>query len=150
MEILQSYTSLMASDTDLALRRTLLAHDRTLMAWIRTSVSLISFGFTIYKFFQYLVETEKTSLPHTHFGPRQFAIGMISVGVLALAIAIVDYRRSVKVLEQEHSTRYQSLTGVLAAIIFFMGLALLIVVLLCLLAQMGSYTFVLLELFSRT
>ena len=38
--------------TNLAYERTALANDRTLMAWIRTSTSLISFGFTIYKFFQ--------------------------------------------------------------------------------------------------
>ncbi len=42
--------------TVLATDRTRLAHDRTLMAWVRTSTSLISFGFTIYKFFQYLQE----------------------------------------------------------------------------------------------
>ncbi len=41
--------------TELALDRTYLAHDRTLMAWVRTATSLISFGFTIYKFFQYMI-----------------------------------------------------------------------------------------------
>ena len=35
--------------TDLATTRTLMAADRTLMAWIRTALSLLSFGFTIYK-----------------------------------------------------------------------------------------------------
>jgi putative membrane protein len=40
------------SNTDLAFERTVLAYERTLMAWIRTAISLISFGFTIYKFFQ--------------------------------------------------------------------------------------------------
>ena len=30
--------------------RTRLAYERTLMAWVRTATSLISFGFTIYKF----------------------------------------------------------------------------------------------------
>ena len=42
--------------TKLALERTFLAYERTLMAWTRTSVSLISFGFTLFKFFQYMVE----------------------------------------------------------------------------------------------
>ena len=37
--------------TRLAYERTVLAHERTLMAWLRTAVSLITFGFTIYKFF---------------------------------------------------------------------------------------------------
>jgi uncharacterized membrane protein YidH (DUF202 family) len=36
---------------DLSIKRTRLSYDRTLMAWIRTATSLISFGFTIYKFF---------------------------------------------------------------------------------------------------
>ena len=39
--------------TRLALDRTHLAHERTLMAWVRTATSLISFGFTIYKFFSF-------------------------------------------------------------------------------------------------
>ena len=38
--------------TRLAVDRTRLAYERTLMAWVRTATSLISFGFTIYKFFQ--------------------------------------------------------------------------------------------------
>ncbi len=45
-------THLADERTSLALDRTRLAHERTLMAWVRTAVSLISFGFTIYKFFQ--------------------------------------------------------------------------------------------------
>jgi uncharacterized membrane protein YidH (DUF202 family) len=32
--------------------RTLFSHERTLMSWVRTATSLITFGFTIYKFFQ--------------------------------------------------------------------------------------------------
>ena len=39
--------------TELAVDRTWLAHERTLMAWVRTATSMISFGFTIYKFFQF-------------------------------------------------------------------------------------------------
>ena len=36
----------------LALDRNKLAAERTLMAWVRTALSMISFGFTIYKFLQ--------------------------------------------------------------------------------------------------
>jgi len=39
-------------NTNLAYERTNLAHERTLMAWVRTGTSLITFGFTIYKYFQ--------------------------------------------------------------------------------------------------
>ncbi len=45
-------TKNMAPDasTKLAADRTQLAYDRTLLAWTRTAISLITFGFTIYKF----------------------------------------------------------------------------------------------------
>jgi len=120
----------MATD-DLALRRTFLAHERTLMAWIRTSTSLISFGFTIYKFFQYLVQTNLVDHPpHRFFGPRSFALCMISVGVTALATAVIDYQHTLKILEREHGVKYRSLAGKLAGLMFFLGMGLLIVVLL--------------------
>ncbi|MEJ1963151.1 MAG: DUF202 domain-containing protein [Gammaproteobacteria bacterium] len=40
--------------TKLSLTRTRLAGERTLMSWIRTSFSMISFGFTMGKFLEYL------------------------------------------------------------------------------------------------
>ena len=51
-----SGTVLAEERTDLALQRSLMAGERTLMAWIRTALSMIGFGFSIYKFFQYLPE----------------------------------------------------------------------------------------------
>jgi inner membrane protein YidH len=50
----QQRTDLAQERNDLALQRTIVAAERTLMAWIRTALSMIGFGFTIYKFFQYL------------------------------------------------------------------------------------------------
>jgi putative membrane protein len=44
-----SDTELKTSDI-LALDRTRMAAERTLMAWVRTALSMIGFGFTIYKF----------------------------------------------------------------------------------------------------
>jgi putative membrane protein len=117
----------MASNEELALRRTFLAHERTLMAWVRTSVSLISFGFTIYKFFQYMSE-EIPLQRKTYFGPREFAASMIGLGVLSLAMAVIDYRRTRKILDLDE-LNYRSLAGKLAAIVFVFGLALLIIVL---------------------
>ena len=45
----------------LALDRTRMAAERTLMAWVRTALSMIGFGFTIYKFLQ--VVQEQSTLP---------------------------------------------------------------------------------------
>ena len=50
---MESSDARMDTGTRLAVDRTRLAYERTLMAWIRTAVSMITFGFTIYKFFQF-------------------------------------------------------------------------------------------------
>jgi putative membrane protein len=119
----------MASGMDPTIRRTLLAQERTLMAWIRTSVSLISFGFTIYKFFQYLVQEREANLSRVRFGPRAYALTMIGLGVLALAIGLVDYRHARIELNENRDT-YYSPAGMFAFAILLMGFLLMSVVLL--------------------
>jgi uncharacterized membrane protein YidH (DUF202 family) len=42
------------------------------MAWVRTASSLISFGFTIYKAFEYLRQRQP-DVAHGVLGPRNFA-----------------------------------------------------------------------------
>jgi putative membrane protein len=90
------------TSTRLAVTRTMVALDRTLMAWIRTSVSLISFGFTIYKFFQYL--RNDTSVTHTErlLSPRGVALVLIGLGVGALSLATLDYRSQRQALAAEY------------------------------------------------
>lgn len=67
----------MDAGTTLAVDRTRLAHERTLMAWVRTATSLISFGFTIYKFFQIEFAKEGARAVDRLIGPREFALIMI-------------------------------------------------------------------------
>ena len=55
--------------TDLAVERTVMGAGRTLMAWIRTALSMISFGFTIYKFLQAAAEGKANSVMQL-MGPR--------------------------------------------------------------------------------
>jgi len=63
--------------TDMAATRTLMAADRTLMAWVRTSLSLSSFGFTIYKVLHALAESG-TNLPH---GQTPRDVGLVLTGL---------------------------------------------------------------------
>src|SRR5499426_3320128 len=85
--------------TKLAVERTRLAHERTLMAWVRTATSLISFGFTIYKFFQ----IERAGMPHEgFFGPTFFSLVMISIGLLALLMATLEHRRSLDAIDAQY------------------------------------------------
>lgn len=61
---------------DLAFDRTRAAYERTMIAWIRTATSLITFGFSIYKFFQ--IEAPPSGQPNRLIGPRGFASSYFS------------------------------------------------------------------------
>ena len=92
-------TDMAGERTDLAVNRTVAAYDRTLIAWVRTAVSLISFGFTIYKFFQAF--TEKGTDPS--FGllsPRKLGMLMLSMAVLSLLFATVQNHLQLKKLRE--------------------------------------------------
>jgi putative membrane protein len=65
--------------TRLAVDRTRLAHERTLMAWVRTATSLISFGFSVYKFFQFELSKEDI-----------VAVLVSGLGVLALLLGAFE------------------------------------------------------------
>jgi putative membrane protein len=75
------------ASTKLALDRTRLAHERTLMAWVRTATSLISFGFTMYKFFAFQAETETHRPLADLVSPRAFGSIMICTGIVSLVFA---------------------------------------------------------------
>ena len=85
-----------ATSDDLARQRTLMAADRTLMAWIRTTLSMISFGFTIYKFLEAVNQTREGTVRMN--GPRNLGLTLISLGVVSLAIACLQYRHTAQQL----------------------------------------------------
>ena len=71
--------------TLLAVDRTRLAHERTLMAWIRTATSMISFGFTIYKFLEAQpVRERRFTFMERLLAAQNFAVIMISIGLVGL------------------------------------------------------------------
>jgi len=74
---------------DLGLERTLMAADRTLMAWLRTSLSLYSFGFTMYKIMQSLAEAG-TVAPRAE-APQTVGMFMASMGTLAMLMGTAQY-----------------------------------------------------------
>jgi len=109
------------NSTQLAMDRTRLAHERTLLAWVRTATSLISFGFTIYKFFQYLREQKQLTSDRL-FGPREFALMMIGFGLLALLFATLQHRRDMVILRTQYPGVPYSLATVLAGLLSILGI----------------------------
>ena len=107
------------ASTRLAVERTRLANERTLMAWIRTSTSLIAFGFTIFKFFQYLATQEHR---HTIVSPWVVGMLMIVIGLTALALAWFQHRQEMKSLRAQVAHMPYSLAGLMAGLIAALGL----------------------------
>lgn len=110
----------------MALDRTLLAHDRTLMAWVRTSASMISFAFTIYKFFQFEQGKELSGTTRARFSPRDFAILMAAIGVVSLILAIFQYRKQTSQIRSQLPGISFSLSETVAVLISFFGLLVLV------------------------
>jgi len=122
---LPSTTELAHERTDLALERTRLAHERTMMAWIRTSTSMISFGFGIYKFFDYFQGSK--GITQGAFGPRPFAIFMIATALFVLAGASVQNWSELRRLRKEGPVP-RSLAGAVAIVVSILGILALIAV----------------------
>jgi putative membrane protein len=110
------------SSTDLAIERTWLAHERTMMAWVRTATSLISFGFTLHKFFQYQIQQGQAAAASRLLGPREFALVMIGTGLVALALATFQHRRGLQTLSAGHAKQPRSVAAVVASLIAALGL----------------------------
>ncbi len=96
------------------------------MAWIRTCTSLIAFGFTIFKFFQYLATKEE--LHRAVLSPWVVGVLMILVGIVGLALAWIQHRQAMKALKAEVGTMPYSISGIMAGFIAVVGIAALIMV----------------------
>ena len=99
------------------------------MAWVRTATSLISFGFTIYKFFQFDVARQPLNAS-PFIGPRGFALLMITIGLVSLALSTVQHRRDMKALRDEFGNVPYSTAAIVATLVAGLGLLALVVVLL--------------------
>ena len=107
--------------TRMAADRTRLAYERTMMAWVRTATSLISFGFTIYKFFELELRGKAAVAEGGHIGPRAFALVMIVTGLVALVLAGIQHRESMRALAAAYGRQPRSVAGLVAALIAFLG-----------------------------
>ncbi len=105
---------------EMAVERTIMAAERTLMSWTRTSISLISFGFTIYKFVQYMQEQGKAVIIKDPAGPRNFGMALISIGAIALFVASIQYRQLQRKLRPKKKLPY-SLSVMVAWAVILLG-----------------------------
>ncbi|HXQ74595.1 MAG TPA: DUF202 domain-containing protein [Pyrinomonadaceae bacterium] len=109
-----------STSTELAVDRTRLAHDRTMMAWVRTAASLISFGFTIYKFFQYMRE-QGQPVQNQILGPREFALFLIAIGLFSLVLATLQSRHEMRLMRKHYAHVPFSLANLVAGMVAILG-----------------------------
>lgn len=114
-------TELAEKRTNLANQRTNMAAERSLMAWIRTALSMIGFGFSIYKFFQYLPEELAAGNIQRPQAPRNLGLTLIALGTLALATATWQHWTYLREMRASHAQHGWSLSFVVAIFVTLIG-----------------------------
>jgi putative membrane protein len=92
------------------------------MAWIRTTFSMISFGFTIYKFMQ-VYEQQNAAVVLKQHAPRNVGLTLVGIGTLALIVACIQHFRFMKSLSPGQSYKFWvDLSLIMAALLGLLGL----------------------------
>ena len=105
----------------LAIDRTRLAAENTLMAWVRTSLSMITFGFTIYKFLQTLHAQSPVPVPRPD-APRNIGLLLVGIGTFAVVVAVFQHWKFVNRLRSGQMGRRWDLAVIVAILIGLLGL----------------------------
>lgn len=114
--------------TALAFERTRIAYERTMMAWIRTATSLITFGFSVYKFFQF--EMKNAPAIPMLVGPRGFGLALIGIGLLSMLVGTLEHGRDLRGLRRQYVDMPKSMSSVVAIVVGALGLCALVIVVL--------------------
>jgi putative membrane protein len=114
-------TVLAEERTNLSVERTVMASERSLMAWIRTALSMIGFGFTIYKFFQYLPEEIASGTVRRPQAPRNLGLTLIALGTMGLAAAAWQHRRFLNEIGATHARHFWSISFVVSLAVILIG-----------------------------
>ena len=96
-----------------------------MQAWIRTAISLITFGFSVYKLVD--VIDRNSADRKLLIGPHVFGFILVAIGFVALAMATVEYRQSIRVLREEYGASPRSRSVFFAGLIALLGIFALVV-----------------------
>jgi putative membrane protein len=110
-----------ALPADLGELRTIMAADRTLMAWVRTALSMLSFGFTIYKFLQSVASRS----PHPN-SAQQVGLFLAGMGVASMVLGTISYWATLKDLQRTETFRIGRPVLLIALLMSLAGIALFV------------------------
>ena len=104
----------------LAIDRTRMASERTLQAWVRTALSMIAFGFTLYKFLQ-VMQAQSTVPVLRPNPPRNVGLTLVGIGTFAVAVACVQHWQYVRKLRPDQPYKPWDLAFIVAILIGLLG-----------------------------
>ena len=93
----------------------------------RTATSLITFGFSVYKFFE--IEMQNAPPIAMLLGPRGFGLALIGIGLLSLVLGTVEHARDLRALRRLYSDMPRSMSKFVSIVVGALGLFALIAVL---------------------
>jgi putative membrane protein len=117
------------NNNELAMDRSRMASERTLMAWLRTSLSMISFGFTIFKFLE-AMQQQSAAKALRPDSPRNVGLALIGIGTVALILACVQHRRYLRVLGPDEARAGLDLPLLVSGFVALLGLLMFVSVVL--------------------
>jgi inner membrane protein YidH len=118
----KSATELAEERTDLATTRSVMAADRSLMAWIRTALSMISFGFTIYKVLESFQASGLTL--RVAYEPQLVGLVLTGLGTVSIVMGTVEYWFQLKDFSRIEPIRIWRPTFVIALVLSILGVGL--------------------------
>jgi putative membrane protein len=110
----------------MAVERTVMAADRSLMAWVRTGLSLISFGFTIYKFLEYQREELQAlnKVMPSISSPKVIGLLMIGMGIISLVLGTVENVSTIRFYRKQYDIKRPRYSLFISVIITTIGIIL--------------------------
>ena len=123
----KSANELAQERTELAVERTVLAADRSLMAWIRTGLSMIGFGFTIYKVLNAMQAQLGDAVNRPH-APRRIGLILIALGVTSILLGLASYVRTMKGFGKKYDLSAWRFPIALAGMISLLGIGLFVII----------------------
>jgi putative membrane protein len=107
------------ADPDLGAMRTVMAADRTLMAWIRASLSMFTFGYTLYKVLQEIKAMGQIEIHDA--APRNAGILLTVAGTIALVMGIFEYLGTLRMLRRSYPFRFARPSLIMSIVMAFAG-----------------------------
>lgn len=107
-----------------------LANERTMLAWVRTGIGIIAFGFAVVKFSLFIKQISTAvgngKMPESHGYSSLIGISLVGVGSLTILLSYVRYAKTERQLSNGTYHHSPLLIQVLSALIFLIGILLLV------------------------